>query len=307
MHSERNFSLAIGSRIEEKYEIEAPIMQDEISELYRVKDVVTKDILSLKILRGDAVSNKTLIKRVSFEGKALARCDHKAVPRVYDFGMFENASYLVMKLIEGTSLEELVQKEGPLGVDQFKDVFRQVANGMQYVHESSIIHTDLKPEFILINRDSTGSTKVTITGFIWSREADDSGGLTYTGELFGSPYYMSPEQCMGMGADKRSDIYTLGATMYYALSGSPPFPGANMVETMSRHVSEQPTQIVDDKGSPLYALQRMVLDRCLEKKPEDRFQSMKEVEQALVGREPVHKPSASLRGTDKSKKGWWPF
>ncbi len=307
MHSERNFSRAIGSLIEEKYEIEAPIMQDENCEWYRVKHVFTKDILSLKTLRGDLLSDKSVLRRVQFEAKTLSSFNHKAVPRVYDFGMFENAPYLVMELIEGTSLEELVQKEGPLGVDQFRDVFRQVANGMQSVHENKIIHTDLKPEFILIDRDSNGSTKVKIVGFFWSKAADNSDGLTFAGQLTGSPYYMSPEQCMGMDADKRSDIYTLGATMFYALSGAPPFPGATMVDTMSRHISEQPPQIVDDKSSPLYALQQMVINKCLEKDPDTRFQSMKEVEHAMVGREPVHKPSASLRGTEKKKKGWWPF
>lgn len=307
MHSERNFSRAVGSHIEEKYEIEAPIRQDEISEWYRVKQVFTKDILSLKILRVEASSDKTLLRRVQFEGMALSRCDHKAVPRIYDFGIFENSPYLVMNLIEGISLEELVQKEGPLSVDQFRDVFKQVANGMQYVHENNIVHTDLKPEFILIDRDSNGGAKVMIIGFIWSKEADNSDGLTFAGQLTGSPYYMSPEQCQGMPADKRSDVYNLGATMFYALSGAPPFPGETMIDTMSRHISEQPRQISDDKSSPVYALQQMVVDKCLEKHPENRFQSMKEVEQALVGREPVHKPSASLRGTEKKKKGLWPF
>ncbi len=307
MHSEPHFSLKSGTVISERYEILSPIMQDESSELYRVKHLITKAMYSLKILRGDAVIDKTMIRRLQWEARVLGGFAHKALPSVQDVGIHGSAPYLLMDLIEGTSLEDLVQKEGPLGVDRFKEVFRRVADAMGYVHDLNIVHTDIKPEFILIDRDSDGRTKIKIIGFCWSRGSDTPESLTFEGQLTGSPYYMSPEQCQGMPPDRRSDVYTLGATMYYALSGAPPFPGANIVETMSRHISDQPPQIDDDKSSPLYALQQMVVDKCLEKDPDNRFQSMKEVGKALVGSEPVHKPSASLRGTEKKKKGWWPF
>ena len=307
MQQDQAFELPIGTVVSNSYEIEAPITQDERCDFYKANHAIAKRMVTVKILRRQFVADTSTILRVQFEAKQLSRLEHKAIPTVYDFGLHDSAPFLVMEFFDGISLENLVQKEGPLSLDCFKDVFKQVANAMQYVHESGIIHTDLKPDCIVIDRDSDGSAKIKITSFFFSRRAEAPSGLTVAGELTGSPYYMSPEKCQGMLADKRSDIYSLGATMYHALSGGPPFPGDTMVDTMSRHISEQPPQITDDKSSPLYAMQQMVIDKCLEKNPEQRFQSMNELEKAIAGKGPVHKPSATLRGTEKKKKGWWPF
>ncbi len=306
MQEDQAFNFPIGTVISECYQIEAPVWQDECCDVYRVKHNILNQKFLVKILRMQFAVDKPSVLRIQMESRHLSRLAHKALPTVYDFSIHENVPYLVMEDFEGTSLEELVQKAGPLSVERFKEVFKQVANGMDHVHENGIIHTDLKPESIMVSLDDDGSVKVKVVGFIWSRGAEDSPGLTANGHLTGSPYYMSPEQCMGEGVHKRSDVYTLGATMFFALTGSPPFPGATMIDTMSKHISEQPPQITEDKNSPIYAIQQMVIDKCLEKKPEQRFQSMKDLEAGIVGKEAVHKPSASLRGTEK-KKGWWPF
>jgi len=193
-----------------------------------------------------------------------------------------------MELLHGRSLDEVVEESGSLSLDDFFAVFCQALDGMQHAHEKGVVHRDLKPSNLMLLRSESGQLKVKVVDFgiakLLPQQGREENKLTQTGEIFGSPMYMSPEQCRGDELDARSDIYSLGAVMYEALTGRPPFSGNNMLETMYMHINDQPPALgksaFDVKVNE--QLEAIVL-RSLAKDPAQRFQSAKQVKDALEG------------------------
>jgi serine/threonine protein kinase len=194
--------------------------------------------------------------------------------------------FLVMEYLEGVSLLDVLRSEGPLEPKRAVKIFSEVADGLFHAHKVGILHRDLKPSnIILINQKGDNDfVKVVDFGLAklmpWSGK--ESQHLTKTGEVFGSPIYMSPEQCMGKQLWPTSDIYSLGITLFEALTGKPPFRGANSIQTASKHMTETPPHFADVRPDlPLpEGLEKVVL-KCLNKKAEDRFQDMSEFKDAL--------------------------
>ena len=214
--------------------------------------------------------------RFDREGRALAQLSHPNLVTLIDRGSTENEDYLVFEYVEGRSLKELT-REGPLGVAEAGQIAGQVAEGLAAAHTAGIVHRDIKPQNILIDRN--GHAKVSdfgiATGPDWTR-------VTRAGSIIGSARYMSPEQIRSKPVDARSDIYSLGVVMYEMLAGHPPFDGTNMPEIARQHLNNPPPALSELRSDLPAGLEKVVM-RCLEKLPEDRFVSMDELLGALVG------------------------
>jgi serine/threonine-protein kinase len=214
--------------------------------------------------------------RFDREGRALAQLSHPNVVTLIDRGSTETEDYLVFEYVEGRSLKEMT-RNGPLSVAEAGHIAGQVAEGLAAAHLAGIIHRDVKPQNILIDRQ--GHAKVSdfgiATGADWTR-------VTRAGSIIGSARYMSPEQVRSKPVDARSDIYSLGVVMYEMLAGHPPFDGNSMPEIARQHLNSPPPPLSEIRTDLPEGLEKVVM-RCLEKLPEHRFDSMDELLGALAG------------------------
>lgn len=215
--------------------------------------------------------------RFSREGKAIARLSHPNLVTLIDRGEADDESYLVFEYVEGRSLKDLLKSAGPLEPRDAGQIAGQIAEGLAHAHSQGIVHRDVKPHNVLL--DAEGRAKLTdfgiATGEEWTR-------VTREGSIVGSSRYMSPEQVQGRPVDQRSDIYSLGIMLYEMLTGTPPFQGSSLAEVGRQHIRTPPPPLSGTQPGIPAAVERVVM-RCLEKLPENRFQSADELLGALVG------------------------
>ena len=272
----------VGTVFADKYEILSVIGKGGMSTVYKAKHKYMERIVAVKVLHKHLISDPLSVERFKKESKAASSLSHPNIITVFDFGVDKNnTAYLVMDFLEGTNLGDIIDTNGPLCESDVILIFRQIAKGLIHAHARNVIHRDLKPRNLVLTVEDDGSVLVQIVDFGIAKmiSSDDQGmTLTQTGEVFGSPIYMSPEQCSADELDIRSDIYSLGCVMYEALTGLPPFLGKNPVETMSMHVEDEPqsfNEIMPDHQISKN-LERIVF-RCLEKFKEDRFENVQEL------------------------------
>lgn len=210
--------------------------------VYRVIDEQIGKTFALKVLRPELVSDRMTVKRFEQETKTVALLSHPNLAAIYGQGKASNgAPYLVLDLVIGSSLADVLQAEYCLDSTTAIDLFCQITDALAYAHSRGVVHRDLKPSNVLISSE-TGLIKLVDFGIAKYLPTDQSGkvDLTQTGDIFGSPLYMSPEQCQGDELDARSDIYSMGCVMYETVCGVPPFTGANPVKVILAHLNEQP-------------------------------------------------------------------
>ena len=261
------------------YEIVGLLGRGGMGVVYRARRPGIGEV-ALKTLLGDVTSEEA--DRFRREGALLAALRHPAIVPVHSAGESQGVLYFAMGIVEGESLEAKIRREGRLQPEEAARILAEVAEGVAYAHERKIVHRDLKPANVLL--DAGGHAFVTDFGL--GRQLGDEGDrLTRTGEILGTPWFMAPEQAFGRTKtlDERTDVYGLGAILYNALSGRPPFVGATAVETMKLVRERSPDRIED--VSP--ALEELVL-RTLAKRPEDRPQTardfVRELDEALHAR-----------------------
>ncbi len=267
----------------EQYQMIGKVSEGGMGAIYKVKNRYTGGSFAVKVLHKECANNEEMRQRFIGEAKSASSLKHPNICQVHDFGISKGVAYLVMDWIDGVSLERKVRRDGPLIATEATHVFEQIAQALSVAHEHMVVHRDLKPENIMLTRsDSDGSTGVRIVDFgiakVLKNDGDDvlkNQGLTKSGVVLGTPLYMSPEQALGKRVDQRSDIYSFGCLMYAALAGMPPFVGETFVDTANKHISEPPPPIPPDLGVP--ADLKMIMLRAMEKRPEDRYQSMAEI------------------------------
>lgn len=279
-----------GALVGNTYKVLAFIGEGGMGLVYKVEHVLMNKILALKVLKTEQLSVAAW-KRFRNEAQAIARLDHANVVRIYDMNQTaDGRPYYTMDLIEGNSLADYLDNYHRMPVDSALPVFRQVCAGLAYAHERGIIHRDIKPGNIMLvgdNGEDASKSVVKIVDFGIAKLVDDGGhtiqGLTKPGEIFGSPLYMSPEQCMGIKLDARADMYSLGVAMFQTLTGRAPLLGRSAIETTMLHQSEMPPALhavaPDIDFSP--ALESIVA-RMLAKNPDERFRNLAEVASALL-------------------------
>ncbi len=245
--------------------------------VYRAWDTQLQRYVALKRLEPPLSEDEHIRARFHREGRAIARLSHPNVVTLIDRGSTETEEYLVFEYVEGRSLKDLVKAEGPLDPRRAGQIAGQIAEGLAHVHLTGLVHRDVKPQNILL--DSEDRARLTDFGIAigpdWTR-------VTRVGAIVGSSRYMSPEQIQSRPIDGRSDIYSLGLVFYEMLAGKPAFDGTTLAEIGRKHLREKPEPLHELRPDLPAGIERVVL-RCLEKLPENRFQSMDEFLGALVG------------------------
>jgi serine/threonine protein kinase len=211
--------------------------------------------------------------------RAQARISNDHVLAIFDFGISSTGlPYTIMERIVGRNMKALLAEEKTISPARARHLFAQVCQAMEAVHKKNIAHRDLKPANFLI---AGAQEKITVIDFSTCREMEmEPGNMPAPIAIVGTPYYMSPEQCLGRPSDQRSDIYAVGCCMFEAIFGAKPFMGKTSDQTMSLHISQKP-QLPQDQPAKLTGLTEVVL-KCLEKDPDDRFQTMYQLGRALT-------------------------
>lgn len=246
--------------------------------VYKALNSYLDKIVAIKTLKGKRYNEKELL-RFQQEGKLLAKLVHPNLVSVMDFGVNQaQEPYMVLEYLQGESLAEMLKEEGILALDLALDLTKQAAAGLAHAHSFGAVHRDIKPGNIFVTQSREGPlVKVFDFGIAKLFFMDDPGAradLTKTGEIFGSPLYMSPEQALGKSLDERSDLYSLGCVLYEALAGKPPIVGQSAMETIFKHVSEVPLSLAVACPTQKYPpTVQQLLDLLLAKEREDRLQS----------------------------------
>lgn len=277
-------SLSAGTQLD-GYEILGLLGAGGMGEVYRALDLVLKREVAIKVLPSSVAQNLDRLRRFELEAQATAALDHPNILAIYRFGIFEGTPYLVSALLEGTSLRQLLE-QGPLPVRKAIDTSVQVAHGLAAAHEKGIVHRDLKPENLFVTK--SGLSKILDFGLAKLMQApaeSDGNAPTLTrgtdpGQTMGTAGYMAPEQVRGQPVDHRTDIFAFGAVLYEMLSGRRAFHRSTAAETMTTVLHEDPPAVSQFVKNTPPGLQR-VLERCLEKNPDQRFQSASDLAFAL--------------------------
>lgn len=265
-----------GALIAERYEILSVLGKGGMGEVYKVKDLDLDEIVALKMVRIRSGISETERARFLREIKIARKISHPNVIRVYDLGSFKDITFLTMEYIEGPTLQEWIresfEKNTPL--KEKVEILYKIAKGLEVAHLLGVIHRDLKPQNVLLNKDF--EPKIVDFGIAYTEEGED---LTLEGRFVGSPKYVSPEQIMGKPLDGRSDIYSFGLLSYYVLTGKEVFTGKTTSEIINAHLNKEPPLFPEDLNIP-EKLNRLIM-MCLKKKPEERPPSIKAVGRVL--------------------------
>lgn len=302
----------IGTVFDEKYDILSVLGSGGMSVVYKARHRYMNRTVALKLLLEHLQENKNSFARFQKEAEAASTLSHQNIVSVHDFGVDKDAgqAYFVMDCLEGESLQDMIFREGAISVERSVDVFRQVCEGLSHAHKKGVVHRDLKPSNVVLVQEDNGSYTVKIVDFGLAKlhrpEGEGEARLTQTGTVFGSPLYMSPEQCQGYTLDARSDIYSMGVLMYETLTGTLPFKSDSFFNIALLHVNGTPPSFAEKApGRAIPAELEKVVMKCLEKEPGDRYQTVDELRQkildsALLSGVPGLKPGAVI-DADNSK------
>ena len=275
-------ALTQGSVIAGRYEVLSPLGKGGMGMVYKAHDRMLDETVAIKVLRSELANTVEMLKRFKHEIKLARKVSHRNVCRIHEFGEDGGVRYISMEYVEGTDIKQLAREKGGfLDQEEAFDVAIQTADGLQAIHDVGIIHRDLKTSNIM--RDPTGRVRLMDFGIAKIERGDGSsggGGLTTTGQIMGTPEYMSPEQCLGDKIDHRSDVYALGIAVYEIFTGTVPFRGDTPVATLFKHIQDPvPFEGPIAARIPLAAVP--VLRKALAKNRADRYASASEMAEAL--------------------------
>ena len=267
------------------YEIQSQVGAGGMGEVYRARDTRLDRIVAIKVLPASFSADSDRLRRFEQEARSVAALNHPNILAVHDIGTYESAPYMVCELLEGETLRERLMS-GALSSKKAIELATQIAHGLAAAHDKGIVHRDLKPENIFITRD--GRVKILDFGLAkiaLSQSAANAGGQTLTsahvslteaGQVLGTAGYMSPEQVRGTAVDHRADIFAFGAIFFEMLSGTRAFRRDTAAETMTAILKEEPPELTEINRTISPALERIVR-HCLEKNPDQRFQSARDL------------------------------
>ena len=261
--------LRAGTFLQNRYEIIKRIGGGGMSEVYKAKCHKLNRYVAIKVLKEEFGRDANFVKKFNIEAQAAAGLSHPNIVNIYDVVNENNMHFIVMELIEGITLKDYIASKGMLDIKEAVNIALQVAKGLECAHERNIVHRDVKPQNIIISVD--GTVKVADFGIAKATTEE-----TINAFALGSVHYISPEQAKGAYTDIRSDIYSLGVSLYEMISGRVPFNGENAVAVALAHVEEvvTPPSIYNSKISP--ELETIVL-KCMQKSPDRRYQNLKEL------------------------------
>ena len=261
-----------GYLVGDRYLLETFVAHGGMGDVWRARDEVLGRAVAVKIMRPDGTNEPVFAQRFREEAMLTAGLSHHNIATLFDYGTHDGIAYLVMEFVEGIPLSTAIRERGGFEVGEVRSIIGQMALALHAAHEAGVVHRDVKPANVMLMAD--GVVKLTDFGIA---RATGSTGLTRTGEMLGTPHYISPEQALGRSATAASDLYALGVVAHEMLTGRRPFDLDTPVATALAHISEPmptlpaavPTDLLD------------VISRCLAKEPKDRPSSAQEVAIAL--------------------------
>ncbi len=287
----------------DRYETIELIGEGGMGSVYKVKDRQLGTFFAIKLLKPDLAKDKTSVKRFEKEAEATIRLTHENLVTVYEHGCTSDSiPFIVMEFIGDQNLGQFIKERSHIKPAEAIEIFKQICDALSYAHKAGVIHRDLKPSNIVVSHLPQPTTErsngneisksppsnlvVKVTDFgiasVAIEGAPAGETLTKTGDIIGSPLYMSPEQCQGQSLDQRSDVYSLGCVMYTTLTGRAPFEGANPVQIILKQIQEPappfPTIVKTGVNKEL----EKIIQKCLEKDKRNRYASVEEVKQHLL-------------------------
>ena len=264
-------SFNAGFDLNSRYHIVRQLGEGGMGEVYLAQDRELQRDVALKVIRIDLAQHPQILERFRREIQLSSKVTHKHVLRVYDLGEAGSVKFLTMEYIDGRDLASVLRKEGALPIPRAVSIFRQICEGLAAAHEEGVIHRDLKPQNIMIDR----SGRVAITDFGLAKSFEQAT-LTEAGKIIGTPHYMSPEQVKGQTVDLRTDVYSLGIILFEMLTGRLPFTGSSPFEIMMQRINK-PSPIATDHNPQIPPYLLKILQRCLERDPDLRYQSAADI------------------------------
>ena len=261
--------IKIGMLIGDRYEILEKIGTGGMSDVYKAKDHKLNRFVAVKVLKQEFSENANFVSKFRIEAQAAAGLMHPNIVNVYDVGEEGGIYYIVMELVEGITLKKYIEKKARLSVKEAISIAIQVSMGIEAAHNNHIIHRDIKPQNIIISKEG----KVKVTDFGIAKAATSN---TITSNVMGSVHYTSPEQARGGYSDEKSDIYSLGITMFEMLTGRVPFNGETTVAIAIKHIQEELPSPRDYVSEIPISVEQIVW-KCCQKSPDRRYQSMAEL------------------------------
>lgn len=258
-----------GSYLINRYEIIMKIGSGGMADVYKAKDHVLNRLVAIKVLKQEYSTDATFVKKFRVEAQSAAGLSHPNIVNVYDVGEDDGVYFIVMELVQGITLKNYIDMKGKLDIREALNISVQIASGLSAAHENRIIHRDIKPQNIIMSRDG----KVKVTDFGIAKVADST---TVTTTAAGTVHYISPEQARGGYSDERSDIYSLGITMYEMVTGRVPFEGETNVAVALMHIQSEITPPRQLEPSIPVSFEKIIL-KCTQKKPERRYASAREL------------------------------
>ena len=242
-----------GEVIAGRYELEERVGSGGMSTVYRAHDSLLERKVALKILHQRFGDDEEYVERFRREARAVAQLAHPNIVTVIDRGEDAGRQYIVFEYVEGDDLKQLIDKAGPLPIDQVVELGREIAAALAFAHERGIVHRDVKPQNVLL---SEGRAKVTDFGI--ARSLDVEHGVTQTGTVLGTSNYIAPEQASGQPIDDRSDVYSFGVVLFELLTGTVPFEGESFVAVALQHINEPAPSVLERRPDTPPRLARLV-------------------------------------------------
>ncbi len=290
-------SLPPGQMIDNRFRVIRELGRGGTGTVYQVEQILLKREFAMKVLDPIQVTDESW-RRFQKEAQAAGRLDHPGFVKVHDFGLMDNQiPYFTMDLVSGDTLAERLRKQGSMSVATALPIFIQLCFALDYAHSQGVIHRDVKPSNIsLMPLKDTSDEQVKILDFgIAKLVGVDTTSLTQVGSVFGTPFYMSPEQCMGQPVDLRSDIYSLGCVFYEMLTSAPPFTTANALTLMMQHQSDSAPSLKEaSMGGQFPAELEALIQKMLSKNPNERYQRLVDTANDLINLQQGKAPSATI-------------
>jgi tRNA A-37 threonylcarbamoyl transferase component Bud32 len=264
----------IGKTIADRYKVYEQIGEGTVAEVFMGRDLTTNRMVAIKVIRPHLVDEGKFLERFRREAKFLADLDSPHAVQVYDYGTDGEINFIVLELIQGRILSDIIEAEGPMEVDKALELVRQIAECLQAAQQKGIVHRDIKPANVRVTADRL----VKVMDFGFARGAI-SIGLTAT-DVLGTPNYISPEQADGKEVDTRTDIYSLGASLYEMLTGEVPYKGDTAIAIVLEHMTA-PIPSVRSLRPDVPGAVDEIIARCMAKEPRDRYQTPAELVKAI--------------------------
>ena len=292
----------VGRTIDGRYFIEEVLGEGGMGLVYAARHSILGKRLAIKVLRPEVSKDEEIITRFRQEAQSASAIGNEHIIDISDFGTLPDSStYFVMEFLDGKDLTTAIEEQRPMEDVRVVHIAKQLCQALGAAHSRGIVHRDLKPDNIYLIRRHGDPDFVKVLDFGIAKVGSGTKKLTKAGQVFGTPHYMSPEQCAGTGTDHRTDIYAMGVILYEMTAGKVPFDADNLMGILTKHMYEQPVPPHTlpppvDVSPPLEA----VILRCLEKSPESRYQTMEAVLEDLRKVEQGITPDAVLHAVDRS-------